>query len=314
VALNGLTVKDNNGDFGTKINNSDTITATGTTPAGVSINNSSFSGNVHGEGVWVVSKGAIGFINSSTDNNGNYVDNSDPENIIYTRLEGAILDNSGAAAAQSVTVTNAYFGNSGENGLSVLSKGNVIFSSLYAGNNGLNGVLVDNTFGTNATVTLSGTNNHIWGNGADGLHISSHGNISVANIFSENNGFSGLAFWTSPTATTTVTNADLVYNGYQGIAADGGTMTLSGISSYNNGAADPSGSNGAALYSHSHDITINNSNFSENAGCGIYANTGASNTLNLNNTGFFGNSTGIGVSKVDLYTDGHLKINGASMY
>ena len=94
--------------------------------------------------------------------------------------EGAHLDNSSAATAQSVTLTNYNaFNFNGNEGLFIRSKGAITLSTLNVSDNGSTGADILNAYkGFSSGVTLTG-NDGFNNNFLDGLHVMSNGAISV---------------------------------------------------------------------------------------------------------------------------------------
>ena len=104
---------------------------------------------------------------------------------------GAYLDNSTASSAKSVTLTGLNEFKFNGDGLLVSSLGAITLSNVTASDNiaGL-GASLGNAFGFTSNVNLTGVN--IFNSNADtGLLVSSHGNISIANLTAVENGWGG---------------------------------------------------------------------------------------------------------------------------
>ena len=237
--------------------NSDTNTRTGIvldnlagTSAGVTVNGGSASNNsgTNAYGLEVHTHGAISITKFSTG---------------YNQMSGAVVDNTGVTTPAAVTVVSSSFYENGLTGLVINTKGNVTLTNISASYNGAwdstssNGVYVNTTLGS-GTVTMNGTGNSFYGNGGEGLIVTSKGSISISNIDAAYNAYHG--FWimndyTGSTGNITVTSTPGSYNNI-----------------YGNGFIDPKMSNvvsGAQINSFGN-ITIDRSHFYGNGNNGIW--------------------------------------------
>ncbi len=246
-------------------------------------------------GVWLTSNGVVSISSSKIDSNGDI---------------GARINNTGdTSGTKGVTITSSTF-NEDLYGLYIASHGPVMLTSITASRNDWYGAYIDNLTGTTTgtpAVKISGTNifnNNSW----DGLSILSKGTITLANITSSYNLGYGMNLTSDTGSAITITNVTLKQNEYSGITANsGGAINITGMISLFNGiTADD---NGAYLNANGHDITIKNSAFNANGRSGIYALTGATNTLYLTSVNFFGNDYFGGFADPDLYFNGLLVLN-----
>ena len=163
-----------------------------------------------GDGLIILTNGAITLTQIDSSGNGGY---------------GALLINTGASTAKTMTLTNTTFNGNGDTGLFAINKGPVLIYSLWASDNninaGSNGAYINNTGGTvYVTSTSRGMskfiNNDSYGveiisthavtvrnliaddNGSDGVNITSNSNVGISGTFAgtatsfSNNGGSGL--------------------------------------------------------------------------------------------------------------------------
>jgi hypothetical protein len=180
----------NNGYYGANINNSYGL-GTVTISDSEFINNSNNSDTPLMEyGLFIQSKGAIMITNSRANDNG--IDDlvNDANDV---EGGGAWLDNSLATIPAAITITKGTFDMNFGNGLMVLSKGAVTYTTGSANNNYLTAVNVDNHLSTiNQAVSLTSigmySNNRY---GQTGLIVSSKGTITL--LKTEANGFNGEA-------------------------------------------------------------------------------------------------------------------------
>jgi hypothetical protein len=177
VSAAGVIASNNQGGAGLYIRNNagskiESVSITGTNV---------FNGN--DQGVDIASKGAITLSSVTAGNNS---------------LDGVLLSNAAlATSAQGVTMTgtNVFNGNLGS-GLVITSYGAISLSNLNANSNGNSGALAGvNLTNTNpgaakaVNVTISGANTFN-GNSADGLTITSFGNVILNNLTADGNGTS----------------------------------------------------------------------------------------------------------------------------
>jgi hypothetical protein len=303
VASNGTTAD------ATYISNSTTAT-----PMAVTITKSKFNDNPNAAwGIRVFSNGAITFSNNEVSSN----------SAAGNDYRGAAeLDNHTSLSPQNVTVTSSTFNdNSTGDGLLVLTKGNVLLTNVNASNNAYDGISVDARYGI-GTVTLNGMRNSFNGNLDNGVEILAKGNVLATNITAEQNsgagltidncGFNGTVCTGTGTGTITVTNSNLNHNAYNGIwTSSNGAQTLTNVNVLGNGFGAPAPGktfDGAHLLSVNKDITITNNTFAGNTGSGIWSNTGPLNWLKLIGTSFFGNSA-FGSGYPNLYYTGYKSIS-----
>ena len=191
LSNNGISLSDvdsyDNGGSGAVLDNCQAaLSCTATFAGTVSVWTSSFNNN-DGNGLDVSSNGAILTVDIQANDNG---------------LSGAMLDNSLADDPQSATVGYLYgseFNDNYDNGLTVLSKGDITVYQATANGNGHTadwagaGAYLDNTFGDANTFVY---NYNIYtdqygefnGNYADGLDVRSNGNVELWYIRAEGNG------------------------------------------------------------------------------------------------------------------------------
>ncbi|HUI88221.1 MAG TPA: hypothetical protein VLX61_05805, partial [Anaerolineales bacterium] len=183
-----------NTQFGADLENYSSTSAMPFTLTGTS----SFSDNLGGDGLDVLSNGVISVNNITADYNGSG--------------DGALLENSnsiGALSAVKVTGTN-WFDKNYNDGLSIISNGAVSLNNMNADYDGLatgvDGLAVENTGHSSAqSVTLTGTNNFNY-NGHSGASIIATGAVTLNNINAFCNGYT-----TPDCKTGGVANADGLY-------------------------------------------------------------------------------------------------------
>ncbi len=172
----------------------------------VTITNSQFNDN-YGDGLVVESAGVLKFTGLSATNN----DGSGAS--LYNRISGS--------TATSVTFTNAWFNdNGGSRGLYLESYGNVTLKNVEANNNTagdgiyiamLQGATPPTTTG-NVSYTCGSSRCSISGNGGQGLHVDSRGNITLSYLnLSGNASGAHLVNNTAPDTavkTVTISNSD----------------------------------------------------------------------------------------------------------
>ena len=207
--------------------------------------NDSFNDNSSASGLYLLSKGVISVNTLSLVANGNGID-------------GAYLDNSGAATAKTVTLngTSVFDGNyaqyfDGVNtypgaGLNIVSKGSIKVNNVTADDNTDGaGALLDTTAGSaSATVTLTGFG--IFNNNAgDGLDVNSHGAVTLAKVTADGNQgasgslYTGAGVYVSANGKVTLSCGNLSNNAEYGIAVDTSPLlTLLGPVFVDNGTQD----------------------------------------------------------------------------
>jgi putative surface-exposed virulence protein len=168
VTLNNLNAS-NSAGLGAYINNSfaqaKAVTLTGT---------NLFSNNTGGNGLDILSNGAISLNNLTVNNN--------------SSGHGAVINNSGATTPANVTITGTnQFNANSINGLNVTSKGNITVNNLTASNNAAQGAALTNSAGASTTsVTLTGVNSFL-NNTGEGLLISAKGTVNLTRVIADDN-------------------------------------------------------------------------------------------------------------------------------
>ncbi len=167
VTLENVEVKNNVNNIGAFIDNDE---STGS----VTVNNSRFINNGNDDdGLQILAMGNVSLLNVTATNNGD---------------EGVQIDNTASSASATVQVlgTNTFTGNSGD-GLNIRSDGNITLNNITANANLDDGADISNSSsGTNATVTITGTNSFS-NNTSDGLVVVSRGAIMLSNVTANNN-------------------------------------------------------------------------------------------------------------------------------
>jgi putative surface-exposed virulence protein len=193
--------------------------STATTPASITITKGTFDNN-YGNGLNVLSKGAIAYTTGSANNN---------------LLNAATMDNHTSAANQAVTLdsVNMYGNDFGATGLVVLSKGNITLKGSEINGFLGDGVNLDNSYGT-GTVSVSGDSSwwrYFGNNGGDGLNINSKGTVAVSYIsINDNDGYGAQISTNGNTSTVTLTNIDFYNNGSYGLnVLANGNITLDNV-------------------------------------------------------------------------------------
>ena len=168
---------------------------------------------------------------------GVYVDNC--------QWNGSFCDGTGTVTVTSLATkgegfANAFLNNS-QDGLYIVSKGNILVENFTAsGNLGTYAVYLDNGYGTgNITVkaTLPGWINSMDGNtSGHGLYATSNGAILVDKVHSSNNGLTGMVLTNSSAPTikpVTLSNSTANGNNYFGInIASRGLVTITNVDAY----------------------------------------------------------------------------------
>jgi len=190
--------------------------------------------------------------------------------------DGAIIESGGNAA-----LTDSQFDGNDGNGLLVTSAGNITLNNVSANNNALTGASLNTCLYDGATcqgtgnVTVSGTatfNN----NGFDGLMIDSGSSTNLQNVAANNNGLNGAYIINGDlggTGDVQISDSNFLNNGnatglkvYQYSNAP---ITLNNVTATGNNMGailDTTATNG--------DITVNNSQFSNNDYTGLHAESG----------------------------------------
>lgn len=132
-----------------------------------------FSNNTGGNGLEILSNGAISLNNLTANNNSAF---------------GATINNSAAATAVNVTITGTnQFNTNAITGLNVATKGNIAVNNLTANNNVAQGASLTNSTGASTTtVTLTGINSFI-NNSNEGLLITAKGTVTLTRVTADDN-------------------------------------------------------------------------------------------------------------------------------
>ncbi|MFN8410894.1 MAG: hypothetical protein U0Z26_00765 [Anaerolineales bacterium] len=181
VVLLGNIVANSNVNYGVKIDNATGSTlATSVTLSGKS---NSFNDNT-GDGLYILSKGAITLNNIQANGNTNL---------------GVYLDNAQGSPVNGVTINGtSSFSNNYGTGLEIQTKGNILIANFTADNNntneGASGLYLDNyqlgagTGNVTLGTLLANWSNSASGNYDSGIEIYSRGLVTLYNITTNNNG------------------------------------------------------------------------------------------------------------------------------
>jgi putative surface-exposed virulence protein len=208
----------------------DLDTCTGVGTAGVSMTGTNLLSENLGGGLVIVSRGAISISNLIANANSGGT--------------GALIKNSDAITAQPVTFTGTNETKFNFRGIRILSQGAVSLNNLTSINNNHAGLSIENNFGFNSNVTLTGTNTFM-NNGDDGIAVYSLGAISMNNVTAFSNGWGG-GGWGAlldnsgasiPEAVKLSGTNDFTSNQDGGLSIHAtGAVTLSNLSANNNQA------------------------------------------------------------------------------
>jgi hypothetical protein len=232
--------------------------------AKITVSGSNFNSN-YNTGLYTASNGPIVLTNVIAENNshGRGFDLSSPASI-------SILSTSGF---QNVAKSNR------DENVWIVSSGDVVVQNLKAQyNTSGSGIMIDNSSGT-GKVTISGV--YVGGNKSDGINILSKGAISVSNTTAvANNGISSTGIYldnSSGTGTVSLVNVTSIYNSFSGLRIQTvGNTTLDKINILSNvitGAQVNIGNISSTL-------TISRSKFDDNHNGGLNANLGGNVILN----------------------------------
>ena len=178
---------------------------------------------------------------------------------------GAYLNNSFAATAKTVTISNAGFNGNGLHGLHVVTRGAITLTNSGAAYNSGYGMLLDNTAATlPAAISVTGVSAS---NNVQGLRVLPHGAVLVKDSsFHENTNYGVLIYPDDYIAAVTLTN----------VTASGTTSgTGVGIGSTNapilitNLRAEDNSAVGLEISTYAYPVTINNSFFNSNGTNGL---------------------------------------------
>ncbi len=235
---------------------------------GVTISNATFNGNTNTNLV-VQSNGAI----KVTSIQANW----------SVTNHGAELVNNTSLSSQGVTISNATFWNNRENGLGVLSKGNIILTNTASWDNDADtgyGAYLDNSSGsgyvkiTNPKSTDANIQ-HGFDSNNEGLRITTNGTATLTNVNAIGNFIYGIIITGTNQKGATLTNCRVESNATSSSASAGiriislGPVTISGGFSNDNLKIGLEIDNTAALDTAPKPVTITNFNADGNAGNGI---------------------------------------------
>jgi hypothetical protein len=192
ITLSNVTADENVNDSGARLDNDEAGASGGITISG----DNSFSGN-NDWGLQVYSRGDLVFENVVADGN--------------KTQDGAYLDNDAGTGNVTLTGVTSFSGNgngSGDDGLYITSKGNIVLNEVAAyaspnhltaeGNKG-SGVRLDNDGGT-GDILIGGFGNSISNNAYDGLWVSTKGNVDIYHLTASGNKAEGVELITATTA------------------------------------------------------------------------------------------------------------------
>ncbi|MFN8410896.1 MAG: hypothetical protein U0Z26_00775 [Anaerolineales bacterium] len=164
------------------------------TPQNVTINGTdhNFTWNA-GNGLEVYSYGMITLNNVNANNNGNY-------GVLLENCDQTVPGTCQTVIAKPITLTgNNNFEFNGGNGLDITSKGIITINNTNARDNGGFGAFLDNQMaGATAGIFVKNTADaypDFTRNGLDGLRLTSHGDITVMDLSSYDNGHAGNPLW-----------------------------------------------------------------------------------------------------------------------
>jgi hypothetical protein len=214
------------------------------------------------EGIKINSRGTVSITMSQVNGNGG---------------DGANIDISFNTLAKWVGLSNSTFDYNTGSGLVIVSRGTISLSGVQASNNGDNGVELDNTLGTNMTISTlnSSLRNYaakMEGNTNAGLIIQTKSAVSLSRVWANENGLEGAVIQNLLAANPiTLTTAYFDGNGTIGLDVDAlGNIIWSGGSASSNGVtggANLDNTTATGIVS----ITVSNVKFNENSFDGLEA-------------------------------------------
>ena len=203
---------------------------------------------------------------------------------------GVYIDN--ASTANNVNFENVQADGNTNNGIYIISHGNVTLKNVNTANNGfgstpMQGTLIDNRSGTGTVTITNSTFNH---NGQDGLKVLSHKNVAMNGITALQNTYNGVEIDNCDFSSTTCLGTGTVSvtgnlpnyfnnNSHEGISIlSGGAVTLSNFQADNNSSAGAdirngySGRSGAVTLNVTYVPTVGTwtNTISENLSEGLY--------------------------------------------
>ena len=226
---------------------------------------SEFNGNTE-DGLSVLSNGDITLTDVTADDNQNQP------------YDGAYLDNSSGSGA--IRVDNSTFNNNtGGNGLTILSNGDITLTGVTAEDNYDDGVYLDNTSGSGNIIVDNTSGGDFNGNKASGLEAYSNGNVTLTYVTADGNYYDGALLgdyynYVEVGGNITVTGGDFSNNDINGYC--GCTDNPAGLEAYADGTisltggvtADDNYYDGVYLdnTSGSGDISVKDSTFGDSSG------------------------------------------------
>jgi hypothetical protein len=287
ISLSNVTASGNVNGLGAYLFN-----ASASLPQNVTLSGTNVMSSNGSYGLEIDTLGAITLNNLTTNNNGNY---------------GTILFNNNGSGGEDVTLNGAgqFNGNTGT-GIEINSWGNISTSNLTANQNGGYGASMYNSLASTAkNVILSGTNTFN-GNFANGLYVSSNGDINADTIIASQNLNSDGAILFNNLGTGNISlgsSSSSIFNGNNGNGlrlVSTGDIILVQVTADNNTAGS-----GLTLTT-SGQAQVSCGDFSGNSNYGLDA-TLSGGDLTLNSVGSSGNTNG----NVHLTNVGTVAINPA---
>ena len=157
--------------------------------------------------------------------------------------DGAYLDNSSGSGA--IRVDNSTFNNNtGGDGLTILSNGDITLTGVTADNNYDNGVYLDNTSGSGNISVDNTSGGDFSGNNVNGLEAYSNGNVTLTYVTADGNYYDGALLgdyynYVEVGGNITVTGGDFSNNDIHGYC--GCTDDPAGLEAYADGYISLSG-------------------------------------------------------------------------
>lgn len=182
--------------------------------------------------------------------------------------KGAWLNNRYSQLVVPVKITSGTFDHNDGTGLTIDSRGAITLSQVFAnGSVNLSGVVLDNTYGTTAGVTITSStfnNNH----GA-GLTVDTNGTITLTSIQAIENGAWGAMlrnFLSTSTPGVTIKGSTTAYNLFNNNGYDGITIDTKGAVTLSYAQVDGNDSYGAEIFNDKGKggVTISNALFNSN--------------------------------------------------
>ncbi|CAG1006828.1 hypothetical protein ANAEL_03461 [Anaerolineales bacterium] len=292
ITLNNVNANDNKMGFGAYLDNQKPDGIGGVIVTNTAVPKPSFSGNLGGDGLKILSNGNITLTEIiASDNNG----------------FGAYLDNNYGAIPKLVTLKNTnIFNNNTNGGLYVESSGSISISNLHAWENDGYGATLNNAwFGAVGTVTLAGYNSFA-NNHTDGLVISSNRAIALSNIYTNLNGANGVSLDNTSSGHSAPQNITLSgFNYFYKNGDDGLHIETYGVITLNNIDANSNGLNHSSTTGWG--VWLDNCGSTKSGNMYYYCQYGTVATgITLNGANYFGSNTQDGLWVTSL---GPIKIS-----